>query len=103
MPRQEGDVYCLHPEAMIPGHRVDLLVDGAAAYPAMLQAIAGATREIHLETYIWEGDQTGERFAEALCERARAGVAVRAVVDAIGGFGLPEPLRRRLREAGVEL
>jgi cardiolipin synthase len=103
MPRQEGDVYALHPEAMIPGHRVDLLVDGAAAYPAMLEAIAGATREIHLETYIWEGDKTGERFADALAERARAGVVVRAIIDAVGGFGLSETLRRRMRDAGVQL
>jgi cardiolipin synthase len=88
---------------MVPGHRVDLLVDGAAAYPAMLEAIAAASREIHLETYIWEGDKTGQRFAEALAERARAGVTVRAVIDAVGGFGLPEPLRRRMRDAGVEL
>src|SRR5262245_2751664 len=103
MPRLEGDVYCLHPEAMIPGHRVDVLVDGAAAYPAMLEAIAGATREIHVETYIWEGDKTGQKFAEALSARARAGVVVRAIVDAVGGFGLPEILRRRMRDAGVQL
>jgi cardiolipin synthase A/B len=103
VPKQDGDAYCLHPEAMLPGHRVDLLIDGAIAYPAMLEAIAGATREIHLETYIWEGDKTGERFAEALAERARAGVVVRAIVDAVGGFGLPEPIRRRMRDAGVQL
>src|SRR5262245_57096598 len=101
MPRLEGDPYRRHPEASIPGRRLDLLVRGAAAYPAMLEAIAGATREIHLETYIWEGDKTGERFAEALAERARAGVVVRAIVDAVGGFGLPEPMRRRMRDAGV--
>jgi cardiolipin synthase A/B len=96
-------VYCLHPEAMIPGHRVDLLVDGAAAYPAMLESIAGASREIHLETYIFEGDRTGQRFAEALSERARAGVVVRVLVDAVGAFGLSEPMRRRMRDAGVQL
>ncbi len=88
---------------MLPGNRVDLLVDGAAAYPAMLSAIAAAQREVHLETYIWEGDGTGTRFAEALAERARAGVLVRVVLDAVGGFGLTEPLRRRMRDAGVQL
>jgi cardiolipin synthase A/B len=82
---------------------VDLLVDGAAAYPAMLDAIAGATREIHLETYIFEGDKTGQRFADALAERARAGVVVRVIIDAIGAFGLTEVMRRRMRDAGVQI
>src|SRR5262249_48475184 len=78
-------------------------VDGAAAYPAMLEAIASATRSIDLETYIWNGDQTGERFVGALIERARAGVSVRAVVDAVGSYGLPETFRRALRESGATL
>src|SRR5689334_22663194 len=69
----------------------------------MLEAIAGATREVHLETYIWEGDGTGERFARALIERARAGVTVRVVIDAVGSFGLAEGTRRQMREAGVQI
>jgi cardiolipin synthase len=102
-PRAAEDLYCLHPDAVIAGHRVELLVDGATAYPAMLEAIAHASRDIYLETYIFAADKTGERFAEALAERALAGVSVRLVVDAVGSFDLSEPILRRLRSAGVQI
>jgi len=45
--------YCLSPHRMRPGHRLEVLVDGAAAYPAMLAAILSARREVLLETYIF--------------------------------------------------
>ncbi|HJZ89073.1 MAG TPA: phospholipase D-like domain-containing protein [Polyangia bacterium] len=101
--RAPGDLYCLHPEAVVAGHRLAVLIDGAAAYPAMLDAIAAATRTIDLETYIFADDATGRRFADALIERARAGVTVRLVVDAVGSFDLSDPLRRQMVDAGVKL
>ena len=63
---------------------VRLLVDGAAKYEALLADIAAATRHIHLEYYIWEPDRTGAALRDALAERARAGVQVRLLLDAIG-------------------
>src|SRR5262249_9402740 len=101
--RAPGDLYCLHPESLLSGHRVELLVDGAAAYPAMLGAIEAATRSIDLETYIWNGDAAGRRFVDALSARARTGVRVRVVIDAVGSVGLSEQLRRQLREAGAQV
>jgi cardiolipin synthase len=101
--RVPGDDYCFHPEAVRAGHKVDLLVDGEAAYPAMLEAIAAARREICLETYILEDDQAGDRFADALVAKAHQGVLVRMIVDAIGSFGLGDAFRRRLSDAGVKL
>ncbi len=85
------------------GNHVRLLCDGGETFPAMLAAIAGARQSIHLETYIFEDDRTGRRFADALIERAGAGVAVRIIYDAIGSFGMADAFADRLRAAGVQL
>jgi cardiolipin synthase len=67
---------------------VRLLRDGEHAFPAMLEAIAGAEREILLEMY-WVGmDRVGETFRDALAARARAGVTVRVTYDALGSAGI---------------
>lgn len=79
---------------------VTLLTDGAETYPAMLEAIASARSTICLETYIFADDFVGRRFAEALAERARAGVEVNLLIDAWGSPASPE-LFSRLQEAGV--
>ncbi|WP_437543948.1 phospholipase D-like domain-containing protein [Sorangium sp. So ce327] len=71
-------------EMTVGAHRLALLKDGAQTYPAMLEAIARARRTICLETYILRVDRTGQRFAEALMERAAAGVEVNVLFDAWG-------------------
>jgi len=79
---------------------VRLLRDGAQAFPAMLDAIEGAQREVLLEMY-WIGlDAVGERFREALAARARAGVKVCVVYDAIGSMGITPAWWRPLFAAG---
>jgi cardiolipin synthase len=85
------------------GCEVAVLRDGAATFPAMLEAISGAKKSIHLETYILASDLTGDRFKLALVERARAGVAVRLIYDAVGSFGLSATWVADLRAAGVEV
>ena len=79
---------------------VTMLRDGGETYPAMLAAIAGAQQSICLETYILVADRTGDRFKDALIERARAGVAVRLIYDAVGSFGLPGAWVDEMRVAG---
>ena len=69
---------------MTSARDVRLLVDGAAKYAALLEDIAGATRHVHLEYYIWHPDHTGTTLRDALVERARAGVKVRLLLDAVG-------------------
>lgn len=86
-----------------PSCEVTVLTAGAETYPAMLAAIASAQREICFETYILAGDRTGDRFKAALIERARAGVAVRLIYDAVGSFGLSAAWVADLREAGCEV
>jgi cardiolipin synthase A/B len=85
------------------GGDVAVLRDGGETYPAMLAALATAQRMICFETYILAADRTGDRFKAALIERARAGVAVRIIYDAVGSFGLPESWVGELRSAGCEV
>lgn len=87
----------------VGGNRVELLFDGPAAYPAMLDLIARAEQWIHFENYIIHDDRTGWRFAEALADRARAGVRVRVLADWLGSRATGRPYWSFLRRAGVEV
>jgi cardiolipin synthase len=89
---------------LIAGNGLRLLKDARENYPAWLDAIAGATRFVHFESYIIHDDAAGERFSEALIAKARDGVPVRVIYDWMGGFG--KTSRRfwnRLRAGGVEV
>ena len=94
---------CLTPGRMRPGHRVRLLFGGSEAYPAMLEAIASARSEILLETYIWESDENGRRFVDAVCTKALEGVGVRCIIDGAGSLGFDGGDVARMRTAGVRL
>lgn len=84
-------------------NRVEILTNGTAFYPAMLDAIGRARETINLECYIFKEGDIAERFVDALDERARAGVRVSIVLDAIGSFGVFRRFRRRLIEAGCRV
>ena len=85
------------------GCEVIVLPDGGETYRAMLDAITKAQRTICLETYILASDATGDRFKLALVERARAGVKVRLIYDAVGSFGISSDWVDDLRAAGIEV
>lgn len=85
------------------GGTAELLRNGDRFYPAMLEAIRGAQDSVNLEVYIFESDETGREFMDALMERARAGVEVRVLLDAFGSLKLKRRHRRELRDAGVKL
>jgi cardiolipin synthase A/B len=87
----------------IPGNRLEHHPDSPRALTAMLELIAGARVWVHFENYIIRDDRTGHRFADALAERARAGVRVRVLYDAFGSFGTSRRYWRRLTQAGVEV
>ncbi|AJE02023.1 cardiolipin synthase [Geobacter pickeringii] len=75
---------------LLEGNRITPLENGEAAYPAMLEAIAGARRSIHLSTYIFDGDGAGRRFIAALADAALRGVEVRVIIDGLGEkYSLP--------------
>ena len=88
---------------IIQGNRVTDLENGDEIFPAMLEAIRGATTTITFETYIyWSGD-IGAKFADALAERARAGVKVKVMVDWVGSIKMEDDLLQRMQDAGVEI
>ncbi len=70
--------------ALLPGNRVTPLVNGDKAFPAMLEAIAGAQQSVALSTYIFDRDEAGLAFARALGDAGRRGVEVRVLIDATG-------------------
>jgi len=82
---------------------VRLLVDGAATYDALLEAVRGARHHVHLEYYIFAADRTGTALRDALVERARAGVAVRLLLDAVGSGACPRGFFQPLLAAGGEV
>lgn len=83
--------------------RADLLVDGAAKYTALLEAVAQAREHIHLEYYIYLPDRTGTALRDALVERARAGVQVRLLLDAVGSGKTKRRFLQPLVDAGAEV
>ena len=88
---------------LVRGNRIDTLLNGEQIFAAMLQSIQSARQTITFETYIyWSGD-VGRRFAEALSERARNGVKVHVLLDAVGSQKLDESALATMREAGVQV
>ncbi|HEY3784725.1 MAG TPA: phospholipase D-like domain-containing protein [Steroidobacteraceae bacterium] len=89
--------------AIVGGNRITALQNGDEIFPAMLGAIAGAHRTITFETYIYWSGQIGTRFAEALIERARAGVRVHVMLDWLGSAKIDHTLIRRMQQAGIDV
>ncbi|GIW72648.1 MAG: cardiolipin synthase [Planctomycetota bacterium] len=86
---------------LLAGNRIVPLRDGDEAYPEMVGAIEAAERSVALASYIFEVDEAGKPFIEALARAVSRGVAVRVLIDAVGvRYGWP-PADRALRAAGV--
>jgi cardiolipin synthase A/B len=85
------------------GNKIDVLTNGTTFYPAMLDAIANARETINMECYIFKKGVIGDRFVEALRERAQNGVRVTVVLDAIGSFGAFRRSAAPLRAAGCRV
>ncbi|MFY7856059.1 MAG: phospholipase D-like domain-containing protein [Rubrivivax sp.] len=85
------------------GNAVTLLQDGPATYRAMLEAIAASRDHIHLQTYILDDDEVGQRFASALLDRRKAGVQVALIRDSVGTLGTPAAFFERLEAGGVQV
>ena len=88
---------------LIPGNKVTLLFDGPQTLGAMSAAIAAARTSINLETFIFDQDELGSRFADLLISRQRAGVQVNIIYDCVGTLGTPDAFFARMREAGIQL
>jgi cardiolipin synthase A/B len=88
--------------SFLPGNRLEPLQNGAEFVPAMLAAIRSASNSVNLEVFIWRSGRMSEEFIAALTERARAGVEVRVVADALGTLKFKDEDQQRLRAAGVQ-
>jgi cardiolipin synthase len=85
------------------GNAVDELLNGDEIFPSMLAAIRSARRSITFETYIYWSGTIGKEFADALAQRARAGVKVHVLLDWIGSDKLDANLLQEMEHAGVQL
>jgi cardiolipin synthase len=94
---------CTCQSAFLQGNKIDVLTNGPAFYPAMLAAIRAAEETVNLEVYMFRLGDTAEQVIEALSERARAGVKVTVVMDAIGSFRHYRSIARRLRLCGCRV
>jgi cardiolipin synthase len=83
------------------GNKVSLLRSGDDAYPAMLAAIDAAEKSVGIASYIFRDDEAGMPFIEALIRAHRRGVAVRVLIDGIGGGYFRSGTYERLHAAGV--
>lgn len=88
--------------AVADGNEVRVLQDGAL-FDAMADDIEAARHAVHLETFVWTPGQVEERFTELLARRARDGLRVRVLLDAMGGGDASGSALRRMREAGAEV
>ena len=89
--------------ALVDGNRAETLINGDRIFPAMLAAIRAARSTITFETYIYWSGKVGKDFADALSERARAGVKVHVLIDWVGSQKMEEALLDQMRAAGVEI
>ena len=88
---------------ILAGNRITALQNGDEIFPAMLGAIRAARETITFETYIYWSGEVGREFSEALCERARAGVKVHVLLDAVGTGKMEAKHLDDLKAAGVEV
>jgi cardiolipin synthase len=83
------------------GNRVTVLRNGCEIFPAMLEAIRSARRTIDFATYVYWTGSIAPEFAEALAERAEAGVEVNVLLDAVGAAKMDRSLVERLERSGA--
>lgn len=88
---------------LIVGNKVTLLIDGPTTYNSMFDAIEKAKDHINLETYIFDPDEIGERFADALIAKQLEGVQVNIIYDSVGALNTPAEFFQRLRDNGVNV
>jgi cardiolipin synthase A/B len=101
--RLEGILGRVSDAPLREGNSIALLKNGPDTYDDWLQAIGRAERWIHLDNYIIANDEIGNKFAQALSQKAKEGVRVRVLHDWFGCMNVPRSFWRGMREAGVEV
>ncbi|MEO5738072.1 MAG: phospholipase D-like domain-containing protein [Variovorax sp.] len=88
---------------ILQGNRFDALHNGDQIFPPMLASIRSAKQSITFETYIYWSGEIGKSFADALSERARAGVKVHVLLDWVGSSKIEQAFLTEMESAGVEI
>lgn len=88
---------------LIAGNKVQLLFDGPQTMAEMLKAISAAKDHINFETYIFDQDELGMKFADLLIQKQREGVVVNVIYDSVGTIGVPQEFFDHMREGGIKL
>ncbi|MCP4190126.1 MAG: cardiolipin synthase [Planctomycetaceae bacterium] len=86
---------------LLPGNRIQPLINGDQAYPAMLEAIHGAQQSIALQSYIFDFDRAGAEFVQALAQAQQRQVEIRVLVDDVGARYLRPSIVGELRRVGI--
>lgn len=86
----------------VPGNRLDVLENGPF-FDVLIERILAARRSVHFETFLWKDGQLGRRLADALIDRARAGLQVRVLLDAHGCKKVGKEVVQRMRDAGCRV
>jgi cardiolipin synthase len=89
--------------SILEGNKIEHLENGDRIFPVMLQAIRSAKRTIVFETFIYWSGEVGRAFADALRERAQAGVKVHVLLDWVGSAKMEQKLLEKMREGGVRV
>ena len=89
--------------ALLGGNRVTALYNGVRIFPSMLEAIASARRSVLSETYIYWSGSVGRQFADALVDRARAGVRVHVILDWVGSAKVDHATIQEMLDVGVDV
>lgn len=88
---------------LLPGNRIDLLVNGDQIFPAMLDGIRGAKESVNLLTYVYWRGEIAQTFARELAAAAQRGVKVRLLIDAFGGRSMDPHWIEEMKRAGVQV
>ena len=88
---------------IVGGNQVQELLNGDQIFPSMLQSIRSAKKTITFETYIYWSGGIGSQFADALAERARAGVKIHVLLDWVGSGKMDDALLKQIETAGVDV
>jgi cardiolipin synthase len=89
--------------AVLPGNRVELLLNGDEIFPAKIRAIKSARKTINYAQYVFEEGQPSVDITNALAERCRNGVTVNLLLDAVGALSMPDEYRKVMLEAGCQI
>jgi cardiolipin synthase len=101
--RLQRSLECLVGVSFTEGNSLTVLRNGDEIFPAMLEAIRGAEHSVDLMTFVYWKGRPAREFADALCDRAKAGLRVRVLIDAVGGLQIERGLVDAMDDSGVDV